>query len=128
MSSDFEKAIEAFNCGEYFDAAEAFEGLSSAEGELKELVGALNRVAAGLHMRFERGGRRATINLLSQALLILDELKPERGGIDVELFFDQISAYTEQIRATPKDEHDGIKHRARLFLERRRAPKIPRKR
>jgi hypothetical protein len=31
------------------------------------------------------------------------------------------------VRATPRDERDGLKHRARIFLERRRAPKINRR-
>lgn len=129
MNSRFENAIEAFNRGDYFAAAEAFENAAAeAEQELKELIGALNRIAAALHLRFERGGRQAAINLLSQAMLSLDAMRPAQGGIDVEVLFAEISAYTEEIRATPKDERDGIKHRTRLFLERRRAPKIRRKR
>ncbi len=79
-----------------------------------------------MHLRFERGGRQAAINLFSQAMLTLDQLKPSRDGIDIETLMTELHAYTEEIRATPKDEGDGMKHRARLFLERRRAPKIKR--
>lgn len=121
----FEDAVAAFNRGDYFAAAEMFENAAAqGDDEVKDLVGALNRVATALHLRLERGGRQAAINLLSQAMLSLDALKPARGGIDVELLFAEVSAYTEEIRATSKDERDGIKHRTRLFLERRRAPKI----
>jgi hypothetical protein len=115
--SIFEDAVAAFNRGEYFSAAEKFENAAAdAHDELKDLVGALNRVAVALHLRLERGGRQAAISL--------DALKPARGGIDTEVLFAEVSAYVEEIRATSRDERDGIKHRTRLFLERRRAPKI----
>ena len=127
MSGKLDEAIDAFNRGEYFAAAESFEvAASSADDENKELIAALNRIAAALHLRFERGGRQAAINLLSQAMLTLDSLKPSRAGIDIDRLFAEVSAYTEEIRSVPKDERSGIKHRTRLFLERRRAPKIKR--
>ena len=121
-----EAAITAFNRGDYFDAAEKFEqSLALTEPETRDLVSALNRIAAALHLRFERGGRQSTINLLSQALISLEELKPAHGGIDTERLFGEISALVDDIRATPRDEQ-GLKHRTRLFLERRRAPRIKR--
>jgi predicted metal-dependent hydrolase len=120
-----DEAIEAFNRGEYFEAAEMFELVTrSADNDLKDLASALNRIAAALHLRFERGGRQSSINLLSQAMLALDDMKPVRAGIDVERLCAELAAYTEEIRATPRSERDGLKHRARIFLERRRAPKI----
>ena len=122
-----DEAIEAFNRGEYFDAAEKFElaTLSAAnDRDLKDLASALNRIAAALHLRFERGGRQSSINLLSQAMLALDDMKPTRRGIDLERLCAELAAYTEEVRATPRSERDGLKHRARIFLERRRAPKI----
>jgi hypothetical protein len=128
-SASIDNAIVAFNRGEYFDAAEMFENAArSADDELKAMVAAFNQIAAALHLRFERGGRQASINLMSQAMLALDDMKPERGGIDVERLCVELAAYTEEVRATPRDERDGLKHRARIFLERRRAPKINRRR
>jgi hypothetical protein len=53
-------------------------------------------------------------------------MKPSRDGVDLEALLTELHAYTEELRATPKDEGEGMKHRARLFLERRRAPKIKR--
>jgi len=126
-----DEAIEAFNRGEYFDAAEKFElATRSAENDrdLKDLASALNQIAAALHLRFERGGRQSSINLLSQAMLALDDMKPTRRGIDIERLCAELAAYTEEVRATPRTERDGLKHRARIFLERRRAPKINLKR
>jgi hypothetical protein len=129
QSASIDDAIAAFNRGAYFDAAEMFENAArSADDELKAMVAAFNQIAAALHLRFERGGRQASINLMSQAMLALDDMKPERGGIDVERLCDELAAYTEEVRATPRDERDGLKHRARIFLERRRAPKINRRR
>ncbi len=128
--ASFEDAIAAFNRGAYFEAAEMFETASRAAGDgddLKPLFVAFNQIAAALHLRLERGGRQASINLMSQAMLALDELKPARGGVDVERLFAELTAYTEELRAAPRGEHDGLKHRARIFLERRRAPKITRR-
>ncbi len=127
MKSQLEAAIEEFNRGEYFSAAELFENAAAAAADAdKTFAITLNRIATGLHLRFERGGRQAAINLFSQAMLSLDQMKPSRDGIDIETLLTELHAYTEELRATPKDEGEGMKHRARLFLERRRAPKIKR--
>jgi predicted metal-dependent hydrolase len=125
---DLSRAIDAFNRGEYFDAAETFEqSLGAVDAGLKDLVAALNRIAAAMHLRFERGARQGSINLLSQALMSLEDLKPERGGIDVERLFAEVDAFTAEVRAAPRQERDGLKHRARIFVERRRAPTIRRR-
>ena len=125
QSPTLDDAIATFNRGDYFAAAEMFElAVRSADDDLKALITALNRIAAALHLRFERGGRQSSINLLSQAMLSLDDMKPSRGGIDVERLCAELAAYTEEIRSSPRSERDGLKHRARIFLERRRAPKI----
>jgi predicted metal-dependent hydrolase len=129
LAASIDEAIAAFNRGEYFEAAEMFEAASRTAGDddLKGLIVAFNQIAAALHLRFERGGRQASINLMSQAMIALDDMKPARGGVDVERLCVELAAYTEEVRATPRDERDGLKHRARIFLERRRAPKINRR-
>jgi len=125
VHSDLKEAIEDFNRGRYFEAAERFErSAASIDPELKELVGALNRVAAALHLRFNRGGRQSSINLLSQAMLTLDDFKPARAGIDIERLSTEISAYTEELRLSPRNELRGARYRLRLLIERRRAPRI----
>jgi hypothetical protein len=125
MSPGFESAIAAFNRGDYLAAGELFEQLAAAaDDELKGLAGALTRIAAALHLRLEHGGRQSCINLLSQAMLMLDDLRPARAGLDLERLYSEISAFTDDLRASPRDERDGIKRRARIFLERRRSPKI----
>lgn len=120
------EAIGSFNRGDYFAASERFETVGhDAEDSLKDVIGALHRVAAGLHLRFARGGRQSTINLLSQAMMSLDELRPARAGIDLERLYNELAAFTDDVRASPRELESGaLKHRARLFLERRRAPRI----
>ena len=125
MNTEFELAIGRFNRAEYLEAGELFETMThSSAPELKELLDALTRISAALHLRLERSGRQSCINLLSQAMLLLEDLKPSRGGIDVTKLFDEINLFTDELRATPRDEANGLKRRARLFLERRRRPKI----
>lgn len=120
------QAIETFNRGDYFAASEQFENVGNGATEsLKEMTGALHRVAAALHLRFARGGRQAAINLLSHAMMSLDELRPSHAGIDVERLYNELAAYTDEIRSSPREYEAGaLRHRARLFVERRRAPKI----
>jgi predicted metal-dependent hydrolase len=123
---ELKDAIRTFNGGDYFAASEQFEVLGhTADESLKDVIGALHRVAAGLHLRFSRGGRQSTINLLSHAMMSLDELRPTRAGIDLERLYNELAAFTDDLRASPKEfEAGSFKYKARLFLERRRAPRI----
>jgi tetratricopeptide (TPR) repeat protein len=125
VDTELERAIASFNRAQYLEAGELFErAISSSNPEIKELVAALTQISAALHLRLERSGRQSCINLLSQAMLILEDLGPSRGGIDVERLFEEIASYTDELRASPRYERDGLKRRARLFLERRLIPKI----
>jgi hypothetical protein len=127
MDDEFDQAIAAFNRGEYFEAAERFEHALGASGsDVRDMARALGRVAAALHLRFERGGRQATVNLLSQALVTMEDFRPSRAGIDVERLCVELTAMADEIRASSREEREGLRYRARLFVERRRAPKINR--
>jgi len=127
MDGEFDQAIAAFNRSHYFEAAERFEhALGETDSGVHEIAGALGRVAAALHLRFERGGRQAAVNLLSQALLTLEDFRPAHAGIDVERLCVELTAMTDEIRASPREEREGLRYRARLFVEHRRAPKIQR--
>jgi predicted metal-dependent hydrolase len=120
------EAIQSFNRGDYFAASEQFEtaGRDAAESH-REVIAALHRVAAGLHLRFARGGRQAAVNLLSHAMMSLEELRPSHAGIDVERLCTELAAFTDEIRASPTEYDSGaLRHKARLFVERRRAPRI----
>jgi hypothetical protein len=126
IPAGLKEAIRTFNRGDYFAASEEFENAGqSADESLKDVIGALHRIAAGLHLRFSRGGRQSTINLLSHAMMSLDELRPARAGIDLEQLYNELTAFTDDLRASPKEfEAGSFKYKARLFLERRRAPRI----
>jgi hypothetical protein len=128
MHDEFEQAIAAFNRGLYFEAAERFEHalVGGGDSDVHGMAAALGRVAAALHLRLERGGRQAAVNLLSQALLALEDFRPARAGIDVERLCAELTAMADEIRASPREEREGLRYRARLFVERRRAPKIQR--
>ena len=96
MKSDLEAAIEEFNRGEFFSAAELFENAAAVAIDAdKTFAITLNRIATGLHLRFERGGRQAAINLFSQAMLTLDQMKPSRDGVDIDTLLTELHAYTE---------------------------------
>src|SRR5271170_814068 len=114
MDIDLERAIDTFNRGDYFAAAEAFEySINHADPELKDLIGALNRIAAAFHLRFERGGHRGCLNLLSQALVTLEDCPPEGAGIDLRRLCAEIGAFADELRAAPRDQGEGLRHRAR---------------
>ena len=103
MNSHLAAAIEEFNRGDYLKAAELFESAAAqADDADKTFIIALNRVAAGFHLRFERGGRQAAINLFSQAMLTLDQMKPSRAGMreEFEGLLDQTSdLYARALKA-----------------------------
>src|SRR6266481_5496885 len=97
--ASIDDAIAAFNRGAYFEAAEVFETASpSADENSKGRNVAFNQLAAALHLRFERGGRQASIKLMSQAMIALDDMKPARGGFDLERLYVELAAYTEELR------------------------------
>jgi predicted metal-dependent hydrolase len=120
------EAIQTFNRGDYFAAGEQFEAFGyAADDSLKDVAAALHRIAAGLHLRLARGGRQAAINLFSHAMLALEELRPSFAGIDLERLCTELAAFTDEVRASPSEYDAGaLRHKARLFVERRRAPKI----
>jgi hypothetical protein len=126
LTHSLKAAIQTFNRGDYFTASEQFESAGREAAEpLKGVVEALHRIAAGLHLRFARGGRQATVNLLSHAMMSLDELRPSHAGIDVERLYNELSAFTDEIRSSPSEYEAGtLRHKTRLFVERRRVPKI----
>jgi predicted metal-dependent hydrolase len=124
MNEALERAVKLFNQGKYLEASEHLERISQdAEQPLKEIASVLNRVAAALHLRFNRGSYQGSINLLSQALFAVEEIEMERYGIDREQLKMDLARMVEEIRSAGR-ERSGLKHQMRLFVERRRAPKI----
>jgi len=97
-----QEAIALFNRRSFFEAHEVLE---DAWREVPEsdrvLYETLIRLAAALHLRLNRGGRRGTVNLLQQALVHLDDLRPEAAGVDTAALYDDVAAYVERLRAEP---------------------------
>jgi hypothetical protein len=110
------RAIDLFNRRDFVAAGELFEEIQrAATAEAQPLYDAILRIAAGLHLRMSRGGERGTLNLLQQALVRLDDLRPTCAGIDTEALYADTSAYADRIRANPG---------AIGWWERQRFPKI----
>lgn len=117
MSELFEKGVALFNRRAYFESHEVWEQLwGVAEDREKKFLGALIQMAAGLHLRFERGGGRSTRNLLVQALTTLEDYRPVHRGVDVERLYAELTAYAE--RAEERKTSDAG------WLDRWLAPKI----
>ncbi len=94
----FAEGIRRFNRRDYFAAHESWEALWVEAGEAdKKFLGALIQIAAGLHLRFERGGGRGTRNLLVQALTALEDFRPRHGGIDVERLHGELDTYAQRV-------------------------------
>jgi predicted metal-dependent hydrolase len=113
----FEKGVLLFNRRAYFESHEVWEQIwNIAEDREKKFLGALIQMAAGLHLRFERGGGRSTRNLLVQALATLEDYRPTHGGVDVESLYGELTIYAERVEKRKESEAG--------WLDRWLAPKI----
>ena len=113
----FYQAIDDYNRGEYMSAQEALEALyAETPREEQPLVRALLAASCAMYLHFQRGGGRGVLNLLRQSLLLLDDLRPRRLGVEVDELFDALQAYLDDLK-------DRRKPGAR-FLDRWIAPRI----
>jgi predicted metal-dependent hydrolase len=101
QSQQFAEGVGLFNRRAYFESHEVWEvlWLDAAESD-KKFLGALIQIAAGLHLRFERGGGRGTRNLLVQALTVLEDYRPRYGGVDVDRLHAELATYAERVEET----------------------------
>jgi hypothetical protein len=110
------QAVALFNRREYLAAHEILEDVwRDQPGAERVIYEALIRVAAALHLRLHRGGGRGTLNLLQQALVLLDDLRPTCAGIDTAAFYADVARYVDELR--------GASDRVG-WLERFRLPRI----
>ena len=94
----FVEGVVLFNRRAYFESHEVWEVLwLVAEERDKKFLGALIQIAAGLHLRFERGGGRGTRNLLVQALTVLEDYRPRHVGVDVDRLYAELATYAERV-------------------------------
>jgi hypothetical protein len=117
MKEDLERGVALFNRRVYFEAHEIWEALwQVAEERDKKFLGALIQIAAGLHLRFERGGGRGSRNLLVHAMTALEDFRPAYLGIDVARLHSEVEAYAGRLE--DRKESDAG------WLDRFLAPKI----
>jgi predicted metal-dependent hydrolase len=110
------RGARLFNLGRYLSAQEVWEtAWHTAEGDDRGFLEGLVQVAAGLHLRTRRGATRGAVHLLSQSLVLLDDHRGGRHGVDVEGLVGGLGEYVEWIRGLARP------HR---FLDRRRIPRI----
>lgn len=110
-------AVDRYNRGDHLDAQEALEGLFNAlPADDQPLVRALMILATAMHLHFRRGGGRGVLNLIRQAMVILDELGPEREGVATGELFEAAQAYLQELESRRKP---GAR-----FLDRWLAPRI----
>jgi len=97
-----QEAVALFNRRSFFRAHEVLEEVwrDVPEGD-RALYETLIRLATALHLRLNRGGHRGTVNLLQQALVRLEDLRPEAAGVDTAALYDDVATYVEHLRAEP---------------------------
>ena len=111
------EAVDRYNRGDYLVAQESLEALfNTLPAADQPLVRSLMILATAMHLHFRRGGGRGVLNLLRQAMVILDELSPEREGVATGELFDAAQAYLQELESRKKAGAN--------FFDRWLAPKI----
>jgi predicted metal-dependent hydrolase len=96
------QAVALFNRRDFFHAHETLESAwSELPAEDRPLYEILIRLATALHLRLNRGGHRGAVNLLQQALVRLEDLRPQAAGLDTAALYDDVAGYVERLRAEP---------------------------
>ena len=117
MHPKLKDAIRLFNRREYFDCHQVLEeAWHEAAEEDKLFYEALIRLSTGLHLRFNRGGTSGATNLLTQALMRLEDYRPTHHGIDVARLYKDVDTHAEDLKADEKPKVG--------FFERWKVPRI----
>jgi hypothetical protein len=117
MHPKLREAIALFNHREYFRCHEVLEEIwHAAISEDKAFYEGLIRLSTGLHLRFNRRAPQGAINLLTQALMRLENYRPTHHSIDVARLYTDIDAHLQDLKAS-KNPQAG-------FFERWRVPRI----
>jgi predicted metal-dependent hydrolase len=103
QQNQLSEGIRLYNKGDYFAAQEPLEAvLNAVSGGEQSLARALLMLAAGMHMHFNRGGGRGTLNLFRQSLMLLDDLKPECAGVATAELYEGLEAYLQDLQDRKK--------------------------
>jgi predicted metal-dependent hydrolase len=92
-NTSYEKGVELFNRGEYFDAHEVWEDLwmecPSAE---RRFIQALIQAAVAIH-HFERGNHAGAARLFKSGRAYMEPFRPDYRGLNVDSFWRQMEAH-----------------------------------
>lgn len=117
MSPKLKEAVRLFNRRAYFDCHQLLEEVwREADAPDKALYEALIRLSTGLHLWFHRGGGQGAVNLWTQALMRLEDFRPEAQGIDVARLYGDVDRRVQDLKADPTP---GVG-----LVERWKAPRI----
>lgn len=117
MSPKLKEAVRLFNRRAYFDSHQLLEEVwREADALDKPLYEALIRLSTGLHLWFHRGGGQGAVNLWTQALMRLEDFRPEAQGIDVARLYSDVDRRVQDLKADPTP---GVG-----LVERWKAPRI----
>jgi hypothetical protein len=95
-----QRGVRLFNLHRYMRAQDVWEDAwRDATGDDRGFLEGLVQLAAGLHLRTRRGATRGAVHLLSQAIVLLDDHRPARHGVDVERLLTDMDAFVEWVRA-----------------------------
>jgi predicted metal-dependent hydrolase len=116
LATAIRRGVRLFNVGRYLSAQQVWEEAwrDAPPGE-RAFLEALVQLAGALHLRTRRGALRGAVQLLSQALILLDDYRPAIHGIDVARLVDDFGAYAEFVKTS---------NRPHRLLDRLRIPGI----
>lgn len=93
------RGIRRFNLGRYMSAHEVWEvAWRDAAVEDRAFLEGLIQLATGLHLRTRRGGTRGAVHLLSQAMVSLDDYRPQAYGVDVERLLTDFTTFIDWLK------------------------------
>ncbi len=92
------RGARLFNHGRYLGAQRVWEDArhDASAGDRAFLEG-LVQLAAALHLRTRRGATRGAVQLLAQALVVLEEFRPSAHGLDVEALVADFDGFREWV-------------------------------
>ena len=93
------RGVRRFNLGRYLSAHQVWEAVArDAAVEERAFLEGLIQLATGMHLRTRRGGTRGAVHLLSQAMVSLDDYRPQAYGVDVERVLTEFTSFIDWLK------------------------------
>lgn len=107
------RGARLFNLHRYMRAQEVWEeAWRTAEGDDRGFLEGLVQLAAGLHLRTRRGATRGAVHLLAQSIVLLDDYRDGRHGVEVERLLADVDGFVTWLRTL--DRPHRLRDRLRL--------------